>query len=122
MNAHIRISLFCLIAIMSLAGIVQAAQVEDRLVVEIALTEQGFQPDVLIVPAGRRIKIEMTNKTTKVAELESFDMKFEKIASPGAKIFVFTGPLRAGEYSFFDDYSVNGVKGKLLAKDQVSGK
>lgn len=118
MKSCFRFMMFFLLGILFLAGETWAAQAGDRITVSVVLTDKGFKPDVLNVPAGKRIKLEMTNQTAKVAELESFDMKFEKIASPGAKIFVFTGPLRAGDYSFFDDYSVTGAKGKLIAKEQ----
>lgn len=118
MKFSYRFSVLCLLGTSLLAGIVQAAQSREVFTSTVVLTDKGFEPDVITVPAGTRIKIEMTNNTEKVAELESFDMKFEKIAVPGNKIFVFTGPLRAGNYTFFDDYSVNGVKGKLIAKEQ----
>lgn len=118
MKYSFRYFMFCLMGVLLFTGSVQAAQRGERITFSVVLTDKGFQPDVLNVPAGKRIKIELTNQTDKVAELESFDMKFEKIASPGAKVSVFTGPLRAGNYSFFDDYSVNGVKGTLIAQEQ----
>ncbi|HGB5522842.1 TPA: cupredoxin domain-containing protein [Salmonella enterica subsp. enterica serovar Wangata] len=46
-------------------------------------------------------------------------MKFEKIATPGNSITVRTGPLHPGVYTFFDDYSINNLRGKVVAKDSL---
>lgn len=87
----------------------------ERLVLQLTLTPAGFSPKQLTVPANKRIQIKLVNKTQQVAELESYDMKFEKIAVPNGQISVFTGPLEAGKYTFFNDYS-DHVTGTLIAK------
>ncbi|EFS2651624.1 cupredoxin domain-containing protein [Salmonella enterica] len=98
-------------------SVLSFARADERPVFNLELTEKGFIPEELNVPADTRIKIKMLNRTTKVAELESFDMKFEKIATPGSSITVLTGPLHHGDYIFFDDYSINNIHGKVVAKD-----
>ncbi|WP_228285161.1 cupredoxin domain-containing protein [Acinetobacter rathckeae] len=87
----------------------------DRETIKLTLTEQGFVPNKIVIHQGQKILIQMTNNTQKVAELESYDMKFEKIATPHSTITVFAGPLNVGTYTFFDDYSATGVKGSLQA-------
>ncbi|OIN39077.1 hypothetical protein AO411_2025275 [Salmonella enterica subsp. enterica serovar Sarajane] len=93
------------------------ARADERPVFNLELTEKGFVPETINVPANTRIKIKMLNSTSRVAELESFDMKFEKIATPGNSITVLTGPLHPGAYIFFDDYSINNLRGKVVAGD-----
>ncbi|EDW6064614.1 cupredoxin domain-containing protein [Salmonella enterica subsp. enterica serovar Oslo] len=97
--------------------VLSVARADERPVFNLELTEKGFIPEVLNVPANTRIQIKMLNSTSKVAELESFDMKFEKIATPGNSITVRTGPLHSGVYNFFDDYSINNFRGKVVATD-----
>ncbi|EAQ5054786.1 cupredoxin domain-containing protein [Salmonella enterica] len=96
-----------------------AARADERPVFNLELTEDSFVPEVLNVPANTKIQIKMLNSTSKVAEFESFDMKFEKIATPGKSITVRTGPLQPGIYNFFDDYSINNIRGKVVAKDNL---
>lgn len=90
----------------------------SRLTIDLQLTPDGFKPSTVYVPSGRRIKINMVNQTQSVAELESYDMKFEKIAIPNGHISVFTGPLKAGQYSFFNDYSSKQLTGTLIVEDK----
>jgi hypothetical protein len=81
----------------------------ERLTLQLQLNADGFSPKTLTAPPNKAIKIELINNTNKVAELESYDMKFEKIIVPKGKISVYTGPLKAGKYHFFDDYASNVV-------------
>ncbi|EMI7380167.1 cupredoxin domain-containing protein [Salmonella enterica] len=63
-------------------SILSFARADERPVFNLEITGKRFIPEVLNAPADTRIKIKMLNRTTKVAELESFDMKFGKIATP----------------------------------------
>ena len=92
----------------------------ERQTFNLTLTEQGFVPSQLEVPAHEKIEIRMYNATKKLAEFESFDMKFEKIAPPAKTISVLTGPLKPGEYLFFDDYSAQDAKGKVISKVRLN--
>lgn len=83
--------------------------------VQLTLKDHRFQPDNVTVTAGQRFRIELTNQDGTPAELESNDMKFEKIAPPGGKIAVNAGPLRPGTYKFFDDYHPDVAKGTITA-------
>ena len=96
--------LFCCLplSVVLFCGGTQAA---TRVNLGLELTTSGFTPAHFTIAKNQRLRITMVNKTTKVAELESYDMKFEKIAIPGGRISVFTGPLKPGRYKFFNDYS-----------------
>ncbi|ECW0107935.1 TPA: cupredoxin domain-containing protein [Salmonella enterica subsp. enterica serovar Typhimurium] len=107
------------LTILLFISLLSVAWADERPVFNLELTEKGFIPEVINVPANTRIQIKMLNSTSKVAELESFDMKFEKIATPGNSITVRTGPLHPGVYTFFDDYSINNFRGKVVAKDSL---
>ena len=72
----------------------------------VSLTIKGhhFAPAEVTVPAGQRLRIEVSNEDNVPAEFESTDLHIEKIVVPGGKITVFTSPLKPGIYKFFDDY------------------
>jgi heme/copper-type cytochrome/quinol oxidase subunit 2 len=84
--------------------------------VQLTLQNHRFQPDHVTVPAGERFRIELTNHDDTVDEFESYDMKFEKIVVPGARITVFAGPLHPGTYKFFDDYHPDTATGTITAE------
>ncbi|KGT95538.1 hypothetical protein NG99_03150 [Erwinia typographi] len=84
----------------------------------ITLTDSGFLPNELTAFAGKKLNIRMTNISSRVAELESYDMKFEKITPQGKTVSVFAGPLRPGKYRFFDDYSLSGYSGWLTVREE----
>lgn len=100
---------------LAVPGPAQAAQT-----VSLTLQNHHFTPDKLVVPSGERFRIDIVNLDPTPAELESYDMHFEKIiVGNGGRAHVFAGPLHAGmTYSFFDDYNPDIARGTIQA---VSG-
>ncbi len=78
------------------------------------ILDSGFSPRTLILPSGRKVRITVANKTSRAAEFESFSLHREQIVAPGGEIPVFVGPLKAGRYDFFDDFS-RGRTGEIVA-------
>jgi heme/copper-type cytochrome/quinol oxidase subunit 2 len=72
--------------------------------IQIVLKDNQFTPNEIRVPAGERFRIELQNQGTAPAELESPEMKIEKVVVPGGKITVTAGPLKPGAYTFVDEY------------------
>ncbi|MCP1228091.1 MAG: cupredoxin domain-containing protein [Acetobacter fabarum] len=91
-------------------------QAQAQTVFHLTLKDHHFEPDHLSVPAGERFIIELENQDSTTDELESYDMKFEKIIVPGSKIRVHAGPLHPGQYTFFDDYHPDQAKGTVTAE------
>ncbi|MDE7547702.1 cupredoxin domain-containing protein [Acetobacter fabarum] len=91
-------------------------QAQAQTVFHLTLKDHHFEPDHLSVPAGERFIIELENQDSTTDELESYDMKFEKIIVPGSKIRVHAGPLHPGHYTFFDDYHPDQAKGTVTAE------
>jgi len=100
---------------LSLALATTAAQAQDAVVVSVAAKDGRFEPATLEVPAGKRIRIEVSNQGSKPIEFESKALKFEKVLAPGAKASVVVNPLKPGEYAFFDEFSPD-AKGKVVAR------
>lgn len=82
----------------------------------LTLRNHGFTPDHIIVPAGTRFKIRVTNHDSTPDEFESPALRVEKIVVPGQTITVFAGPLSPGSYVFYDDYHPETAHGVAEAK------
>ena len=91
------------------------ANAQDLVVVSIVLKDGKLEPAILEVPAGKRIKIMVSNEGKTPIEFESKALKFEKVLAPGAKSSVVINALKPGEYGFFDEFHPE-VKGKIVAK------
>jgi hypothetical protein len=81
----------------------------------LTLKDHQFTPSELSVPAGVRIKLQVTNQEQRSAEFESTAMHFEKIVGSGRAIDVFVGPLDPGTYEFYNDFD-QVARGHVIAK------
>jgi plastocyanin len=91
------------------------AGARDVVVVSLVVKDGKFEPSTLEVPAGKRIKIEVSNASKSPIEFESKALKFEKVLAPGAKSSVVVNPLKPGEYGFFDEFHPQAT-GKIVAR------
>jgi plastocyanin len=105
-----------LLAIAILAVAPLAVQAQE--VVELKVVAKGgkLDPAELSAPAGKRIRIEITNEEKKAIEFESKALRIEKVVAPGAKATVNVNPLKAGEYTFVDEFNETNARGKLVVK------
>lgn len=82
----------------------------------ITLKNHQFTPQVLTIPAGKKVKLTIKNGDATPAEFESNSLNREKIVGGNATITVFVGPLKAGAYVYFDDFHKATTTAKLEAK------
>jgi hypothetical protein len=87
----------------------------DDPVITITLKDHQFEPSEVPVPAGVKLKVQVSNEQTVTAEFESKVMHFEKIVNAGGQITVYVGPLQPGSYEFYDDFH-HATTGHLVAK------
>ena len=76
---------------------------------------KSFQPGSLTVKSGVKIKLVVSNASSKTAEFESSDLNREKVIAAGSSAVVYIGPLAPGSYGVFDDFNPS-VKGQIVAK------
>ncbi|HEX2941364.1 MAG TPA: cupredoxin domain-containing protein [Rhodopila sp.] len=107
-----------LMAGVACAGLLAPLPLHAAQPAKLTLKDHKFTPDTLTVPAGTRIRLEVTNQDGTPAEFESSDLRVEKIVVAGGTISVFIGPLKPGTYSFFDDYHPESAKGSLTAVEK----
>ena len=75
-----------------------------------------FEPAVIEVPAGKKLRLDIRNEGKSAIEFESRDLRQEKVIPPGGKASVTINALKAGEYKFFDEFHEKTGQGKLVAK------
>ena len=100
---------------LSLSFAMTSAHAQDVVTVSLVAKDGKFEPATIEVPAGKRIKIEVSNEGKSPIEFESKALKFEKVLAPGAKSSVVVNPLKPGEYGFFDEFHPE-AKGKIVAR------
>jgi hypothetical protein len=81
----------------------------------LSIHDDQFVPKELQVPAGQKIELIVRNERTVTAEFESMELRREKIVPTGQQVSVFVGPLRPGDYEFFDDFNPQN-RGHLIAR------
>lgn len=112
------IKYICGLALLVLILVHGAAHAEDGGVTEqhLTLANHAFDPQSLTLPAGKKVKLIITNKDASAAEFESDDLRREKIIPANGEVSLFVGPLDAGTYAFFDDFHRASTTGTLVVK------
>lgn len=92
-----------------------AAHAADVPTFKISVKGGNFVPNKIDVPANQKVKLLVKNEDAVQAEFESYPLDREQKISAGDQTEIFVGPLKAGEYPFFDDNNPD-AKGMLTAK------
>ena len=98
------------------AMLATAAFAQDVPLFKLVARDGKFEPATLEVPAGKRVRIEVSNQNAKAIEFESKDLKQEKVIAPGKKAVLTINALKAGEYRFVDEFHEKTGQGKVVAK------
>lgn len=93
--------------------------VAEQHVFELKIKDHLFQPSVLYVPAGEKVKLIVLNQDPSPEEFESFSLNREKVILGKGKATLFVGPLKPGEYQFFGEYNPDSAQGVLIALPEV---
>ena len=103
--------------IFSIGFLMFTAQSDEPLKYEIQIKDHKFIPKIIEAPAGKVIKLKVTNLDATVEEFESDDLKREKIVpGNGGSIVVTVGPLKPGRYIFFGEFHMDTAQGELIVK------
>lgn len=101
-----------LVAVIGVAGPVQAGEPELRLV----LKDHVFVPAEITAPAGQKLKLVIENQDPTPEEFESYALNREKIVPGGGRIVVYVGPLKPGRYEFFGEFNARTARGWLVVQ------
>ena len=83
--------------------------------ITITIKDKAFVPDSINVPADTKVKLIVKNTDTVPAEFESHDLKREKVIAGGKEATIVIGPLKAGTYTFFNEFHEES-KGTVIVK------
>lgn len=81
----------------------------------LTIHDTRFEPAVLNVQAGAKLKLVVRNARKVAAEFESAELNREKVIPPGQSVVIYVGPLAPGTYPFLDDFR-QSTRGQMIAK------
>ena len=82
----------------------------------LAIQDHKFQPETLIVPAGKKIKLTVDNRDASAEEFESFALGREKVIPAKSSAVIYIGPLQPGSYPFVGEFNEKTAKGVIVAQ------
>lgn len=82
----------------------------------LSIKDHQFSPAELKVPAGKKIKLVVSNLDATPEEFESHQLNREKVIAGHAKANIYVGPLTPGRYAFFGEFHENTARGVIVAE------
>ena len=104
------------IATLAVGGSVAlASPALDVPVVVLTLKDHRFTPSTITVPAGQRIRIDLTNRDATADDFDSDDLHVDKELAPHGRVTFVIGPLRPGRYAFKGELHAATAIGEVIA-------
>lgn len=99
-------------------GVILPLHVNAEELPSYALTAENgrFKPETIVVPAGQRFKIVITNKGPGPEEFESLELRKETVLAPGVTRSLVFAPMKPGTYKFFGEFHPDTAKGQIVVK------
>ncbi len=85
----------------------------------LTIKDHHFQPSVLTIPSGKKVKLVVNNQDGLPVEFESTDLSREVIVAGHGEVTIFVGPLEPGTYQFFNDFN-HDMQGSIVVKTTVN--
>jgi Cupredoxin-like domain len=82
----------------------------------LAIKDHRFTPAQLKVPAGKKIKLVVSNQDSTPEEFESHELNREKLIAGNGRAVIYVGPLAPGKYPFFGEFNESTARGVLVAE------
>ena len=100
------------LALMLVPALGLAADLEMGLTIK----DHQFIPATLKVPAGKKIKLVVSNMDSTPEEFESHQLNREKVIAGNAKATIYIGPLSPGQYPFWGEFNAKTAQGVVVAE------
>jgi len=91
------------------------AQAADPTTVTLTIKDHRFTPSEIHVPAGTPVTLVIRNEDSNAEEIDSPQLKIEKIIAGGKEVSLTLRPLEKGAYPFVGEYHEDSAKGTLVA-------
>ncbi|HEY7852605.1 MAG TPA: cupredoxin domain-containing protein [Caulobacteraceae bacterium] len=102
-----------LAALLALASVAAAAPRDPT--VALTLKDHRFTPAAIKVPAGVKVRIDLSNQDLATEEFDSHDLKVEQLVTPRGRTSFTIGPLKPGAYSFMGEFHPTTAQGRVDA-------
>jgi hypothetical protein len=89
---------------------------EDLPTFELVLENNVFTPADLRVPANTAFRLKVLNKEKAGAEIESKDLKIEKVVAAGGEILARVRPMKPGRYLLVNEYREDIAKAFVVVE------
>lgn len=94
-----------------------SAWADDEIVERKLVIKNGhFDPEIVTVPAGKRIRLVVQNLGPGPEEFESIKLRKETVLAEGVTRNVIIAPLKPGEYPFFGEFHMDTANGVIKAE------
>ena len=93
-----------------------SSQAQEIVTYETTIKGASFTPAEIKVPANKPFIIKLTNTNASPVELESNDLKIEKIAAGNSSIIVRVKAQAPGKYLFVDEFQEDVAKGYVIVE------
>ena len=97
-------------------GFAGAALAADAGAVKLTIKDHRFTPTEIHVPAGTAITLTIRNEDDSAEEIDSPQLKIEKIVAGGQEVTLTLRPLDKGTYPFAGEYHEDTAKGTLVVE------
>ena len=82
----------------------------------LTIKDHRFAPTELKVPAGKKIKLVVSNQDSTPEEFESHELNREKLIAGNGKATIYIGPLTPGKYPFYVEFNEKTSRGVIVAE------
>jgi len=105
----------CLTIIVMLPALTPTA-LADEPDARLTIRNHSFEPNELHVPAGRKIRLLVTNLDASAEEFDSHELNREKVIPGGGSASLYIGPLAPGRYPFIGEFHESSARGIVVAE------
>jgi len=102
--------------ILVLGGLVGGARAADPPEMKLTIENNRFSPEEIKVKANTPFVIVVTNKDKTPEEVESKELKIEKVVPPGQTVKIRVRALKPGTYPFVGEFHEKTAKGRIVAE------
>ena len=109
-------ALMMLLMVAVLTGVGGPARAADPDEKTLTIENNRFSPEEIKVKANAPFVIVVTNKDKTPEEVESKELKIEKVVPPGQTVKIRVRALKPGTYPFVGEYHEKTAKGRIVAE------
>jgi plastocyanin domain-containing protein len=84
--------------------------------ITIEIKDHLFFPAAIEVPAGTKVRLQISNNDPTPEEFESYGLNREKVIPGNSKTVIFIGPLKPGDYPFFGEFYPRTAQGVVIVR------